>query len=147
MNERSSVGAVINRRDRGFSRIGDPAELYLSVCWLMQISGASRQKLGAPGAAPPGGNELGSEEEQRIPVQPGFKPLARQSALFGCAAKPFLLRGSDRAGLRTAWKYSHLFHEARLLTCYIEWWTTLSGNATERQRICPGCGQRGFWSD
>jgi hypothetical protein len=83
-----------------------------------ELKGAAL-KRGAPGAGH-WENNLGSKQNRRIPGQVIFKRSAKQGGLFDAFAKTSVSQQFDRAGLRTAWKYVHLFRAEFRLTRYVE---------------------------
>ena len=97
-----------------------PIELHLLFVPECELSGAPRQKRGAPGAAVTEEEKLGSQKDRQANGQSIFKRSARRNSSFGLFARNSFSQQFARAGLRTAWKYVYLFRTGQRLTRYVE---------------------------
>jgi hypothetical protein len=124
MEERSSIGGGQHCKRSGLLQIRargeSPIELHLLFVPECELSGAPRQKRGAPGAAVTKEKKLGIQKDRQAKGESIFKRLARRKGSFGLFAKTSFSQQFARATLRTAWKYVYLFRAGQRLTRYVE---------------------------
>jgi hypothetical protein len=121
MKERSSIGvghSYMIGGSCGEQLGGSPIELHLSFvqCELTERRAKTRRSR----SRGPREKKLGSKKDRKLVRQSTFKRLARRRGSFGPIAVEILSPHSDRAALRTAWKYVYLLRAGNRLTRYVE---------------------------